>query len=221
MVPKRLGDLLPPEKISEGSKRLREAPSPFFPSKKKADIPPGFEWVLGLLDTFFLKLRRIVIKSSPPYWQSPPFEHIDIDMQAMVTIPPLPGVNTATILTITVPIHQTVVIRLYGQDIEATVPPTPATAWADIQWTFIKGGVVAAGAIVGGFPLQYFDAFVGQRGSLINLRPTAIVIDGPGTFAITATNIGVVSYDVTASIIGHQYSVLSMPLAKEDILEER
>lgn len=204
MLPK-LGDLMPSEKVTEGSKRLEKAPGPYFPSGEKPKISPGFEWVSGLMDTFLERLKRTVFKSSQPYWQFPPFEHIDIDAQAMVTIA---AAATTTILTVTVPQHQTAVIRLYGQDIEATIPPTLATAWNDIKWTFKKGK----------FALQYYDGFIGQRGSMINPRSTAITLQGPETFTISAENIGAISYDVTASITGHQYSVLSTPLPKEDIL---
>ncbi len=204
MLPK-LGDMPSVEKITEGSKRLFKAPGPYFPSDRKIEVPSGFEWVIGLMDTFLDRLKRTVFKASAPYYQYPPFEHIDIDAQAMVTIV---AAATTTILTVTVPQHQTAVIRLYGQDIEATVPPTLATAWNDIKWTFKRGK----------FALQYYDGFIGQRGSMINPRSTAITLQGPETFTISAENIGAVSYDVTASIIGHQYSILSTPLPKEDIL---
>lgn len=205
MESKRLGDLLPPEKITEGSKRAKAALSPFFPQKGSPEIPPEFKWVDGVLDRFFTILRRTTLKAVQPFWQYPPFEHIDVDIQARVTI----AVGaTSTLVTFTVPQHQYAVVRMYGQDIEATPPGvTPGTCWDDIAWTFK----------VGGFPLQYFDAFTGERGSLINMRPTAIVVKGPETFLISVKNNGAISYDVTASIIGHQYSLLASPAPKEDV----
>lgn len=201
----KFGDLPFQEKITEGSKRAKAALSPFFPTGESPEIPTEFQWVDGVLDRFFTILRRTPLKAVQPLWQYPPFEHIDIDVQTRVTVA---VAATGTILTITIPQHQYAVIRMYGHDIEATPPGiTPGTCWDDIKWTFK----------VGGFPLQYFDAFTGERGSLINMRPTAIAIKGPETFVISAENIGAISYDVTASIIGHQYSLLSSPMPKEDV----
>ncbi len=205
MVNEKLGDLLPREKITQGSARRQDPLSPYFGKDKAPEIPDGCKWVDGLMERFFAQLRRTTLKATQPFWQYPPFEHTDIDMQARVTI----AVGaTQTLVTFTVPQHQYAVVRMYGQDIEATPPGvTPGTCWNDIAWTFK----------VGGFPLQYFDAFTGERGSLINMRQSAIVVKGPETFLISAKNNGAISYDVTASIIGHQYSLLSSPAPKEDI----
>lgn len=201
----KLGDLLPSERVTEGSKRFKGLPSPYFPTEPKTDVPAELKWIPDMLEDFHLKLRKTVLKCALPYSQYPPFEHIDIDVKTTATIA---AAATATIVTITVPQHQRAVIRFYGQDIEAVIPPTLTTCWNDIKWTFKRGS----------FALQYYDAFLGQRGDLINLRETAITIEGPETFTISAENIGAVSYYVTASVIGHQYSILSAPSPKEDIL---
>ena len=202
----RLGDMPSYENPTEGSKIGKENPSPVFPSVQKSAIPAGSEWLPELFDDFLRKLKRTVFKTALPFAQYPPFEHTDIDVK--VTSAALAPAATVTLTTITVPQNQVAVIRLYGQDVEAVVPPTLAAAWNDISWTFLRGN----------FALQYFDGFLGQRGSLLNLRPAAITIQGPDTFTVSVRNAGAVSYLVTLSLIGHQYSILSMPAPREDMI---
>lgn len=199
----RLGEMPSYAKVEAGSKVYKGNPSPDF-GDKSAEIPENFKWINGAMEDFFSRLRQTTLKTSQPYWQYPPFDHEDIDIKFKSAA--IAAAGTATLATITVPQHQVAVITLYGQDVEAVVAPTLASSWDNIEWTFK----------VGKFPLRYYDAFVGQRGNMINMRPTAITIMGPETFTVTVENTAAaLAYYATISICGFQYSVLNSPIPRD------
>jgi hypothetical protein len=192
---KKLGEIpSAQERPGQPHNWLPQGDAIFINPPVKADLPQGEDWRRDLGDEMLQKLLfglaqfPLMIKQ-PPYIEAP-FNHVLVDIMETVTV--LAGA-TSNILSYTVPVKQTGAIVEYGQDISLLVPGIPD--WTKIKWFFR----------VNNAPLQFFNGFTGQRGTIYWPRKCTIYLKTGQTITIAAQNTDVLPYNITAAVRGWQY----------------
>jgi len=184
---KELSDIRVPESVIQSPSR--------YPREEIIGYTLPANATEAVARAFVEELQNACLHTLAPPYIYPPEHHESIVLVNIFVKAPI-GIAVTNWCTFTIPQDMQGALVAFGQDVNASAPPNPATMWQDIVWTVRKNGNPIS---------AYWQNFVNQRGTMYLPIPLHEFLEGGDVIDVQILNVGAVLYDVACKLVGWQY----------------